>query len=338
MLKEALFYNKKAEKSVDCFLCNHYCHITDAGFGFCGVRLNKNGTLYSLNYGRLIAANMDPIEKKPLYHFLPGTMSYSVACVGCNFRCDFCQNWEISQAAEAKKLGIGDFEVLPEKVVKEALKNNCPSISYTYTEPTIYFELAYETAELASAKGLSNIFVTNGYMTKEALKYVSPYLDAANVDLKSFREDFYQKICKAKLKPVLDNIRLMRELDIWVEITTLVVPGKNDSEEELNDIAAFLAGVDKNMPWHISAFHPDYKLTGLTATPQTTLERAFKIAKSHKLNYVYVGNARIGCGENTYCGFCSKMLIERDGFFIVNNNLEEGRCKYCKQPIEGIWK
>jgi pyruvate formate lyase activating enzyme len=336
-MKEALFYTKNSDKSVQCFLCNHHCQIAAGSLGFCGVRLNTGGILYALNYDKLVAANIDPIEKKPLYHFLPGTTSYSIACAGCNFRCDFCQNWEISQATEAKKLGVEGFGVLPEKIVQEALRNNCPSISYTYTEPTIYFELAYQTAKLAAEKELYNIFVTNGYMSKEALEYISPYLDAANIDLKSFHQDFYQKVCKAKLEPVLENIKLMRKLDIWVEVTTLVVTGRNDSDEELDDIAVFLAGVDKDIPWHISAFHPDYKLTDLAATPPATLERAYKIGKSRGLKHVYIGNARTSYGENTYCAFCSEMLIERNGFLIISNNLKEGRCKYCNQPVKGIW-
>lgn len=310
--------------------------IRNGGYGFCRVRLNKEGTLYSLSYDRLVAANIDSIEKKPLYHFLTGTMSYSIACVGCNFRCDFCQNWEISQVKEVEKIGVNNFETLPEKIITEALRNNCPSISYTYTEPTIYFELAYNTAKLAREKGLYNVFVTNGYMSKDALEYISPYLNAANVDLKSFREEFYHKICKGALAPVLENIRLMRKLNIWVEVTTLVIPGSNDSQAELNDIADFLSSVDKDIPWHISAFHPEYKFRDSISTPLATLERAYKIGKSHKLNYVYIGNAHTDYGENTYCPYCSNLLIKRSGFFVESKEIKEGKCGYCGEKIAGV--
>jgi len=337
-MKEALFYTKKPDKSVNCFLCNHHCRINDGAYGFCNVRLNKGGTLYSLNYNKLVAANIDPIEKKPLYHFLPGTKSYSIACIGCNFRCDFCQNWEISQSLEAQKLGVSEFENSAQNIVSETIRNGCPSISYTYTEPTIYFEFAFETAKLAKEKGLYNVFVTNGYMTKEALEYIKPYLNAANVDLKSFRDDFYRKTCKATLKPVLENIRLMKEMGIWIEVATLVVPGLNDSDQELNDIAHFLAGVDENICWHISAFHPDYQLTDITSTPVVTLERAYKIAKAHKLKFVYIGNMPTDYGENTYCPACSKLLIKRSGFFVESKKIKEGKCGYCGQKIEGCWQ
>ncbi|MFA5337065.1 MAG: AmmeMemoRadiSam system radical SAM enzyme [Candidatus Omnitrophota bacterium] len=335
-MKEALFYTKNSDNTVDCFLCNHYCHIKDENYGICSVRLNKKGTLYSLSYGKVVAANIDPIEKKPLYHFLPGSKSYSIACVGCNFKCGFCQNWQISQAAIAKDLSLLEYRLSPKGIVEQALSNNCPSISYTYTEPTIYFEFAYEVAKLAKEKGLYNVFVTNGYMSRQSLQDIKPYLDAANVDLKSFSEDFYRKICKASLKPVLENIILMKKLGFWIEITTLVIPGKNDAKFELKQIAEFIASVDKNIPWHISRFHPDFEFTEIEATSPESLSLAYDIAKGAGLKYVYIGNMDTDY-ENTICPACNKVLIKRKGFSVESKNINQGRCGYCEEQIEGVW-
>lgn len=336
-MKEALFYNKNQDKSVDCFLCNHHCHIENETHGICNVRLNKKGTLYSLNYGKVITANADPIEKKPLYNFLPGSYSYSIACVGCNFQCGFCQNWQISQAKIAKDLPLREYELKAKNIVEEAISNNCPSISYTYTEPTVYFEFADECAKLANKKGVKNIFVSNGYMGKEAIERIKPYLSAANIDLKSFSENFYRQICKASLKPVLDNIALMKESGIWLEITTLLIPGKNDSKKEITDIAGFISSLDKNIPWHISAFHPDFEFTEIAPTSLSCLELAYTIAKEQGLKYVYIGNTR-NKYENTICPYCDKVIIERKGFMVVNNKVENGKCLYCQEPIAGIWQ
>ncbi|MDD5194377.1 MAG: AmmeMemoRadiSam system radical SAM enzyme [Candidatus Omnitrophica bacterium] len=337
-MKEASFYDKKESKRTDCFLCNHFCHIPAGKTGLCAVRINQEGTLYSLSYGKVIAANIDPIEKKPLFHFLPGSPSYSIACMGCNFQCDFCQNWQISQAQEAKKAGLKAQDIEPEKIVNDAFINHCPSISYTYTEPTIYFEFAYECSKLAKEKGLRNIFVTNGYMSSQAIQAIAPYLDAANVDLKSFSEEFYKKICKAKLQPVLQTIALMNRLDIWVEVTTLLIPGLNDSAQELSQIASFIASVDKNIPWHISAFHPDYRRTQIKHTQAAQLEKAQQIGKEKGLAFVYTGNITIQNGENTYCPNCNKAIIERLGFSVKNNIITHGACKNCGQLIKGVWQ
>ena len=334
-MKEALFYNKESDSSVSCFLCPHHCHIADGGIGICGVRANRGGTLYSLNYAKVISANIDPIEKKPLFHFFPGSSAYSIASVGCNFKCDFCQNWQISQVSEAKRLGVEGVEVSPEKIVADAKENDCKSISYTYTEPTIFFEFAYDCAKLAKSKGLYNNFVTNGYISKEALEHISGYLDAANVDLKSFRDDFYRTVCKGSLEPVLDTIRLMKKLDIWVEVTTLVVPGQNDSSGELSDIAGFISSVDKDIPWHISRFHPDYKSTTPSATPLSKLEEAYQIGKDKGLKYIYIGNIYTQRGENTYCPFCNELVIKRIGFSVEAINIKESRCDYCGSEIAG---
>lgn len=335
-MKEALLYEKLDNQLVHCFLCAHHCRIAHQKFGFCVVRQNIEGRLYTHVYGKPIAIHVDPIEKKPLYHFLPATFSFSIATIGCNFHCGFCQNWEISQARTRDGEELDKGEVSPEKIVQDAIKNNCRSISYTYTEPTIFFEYALDIAKIAKEKGLYNIFVTNGYMTKECLQMIKPYLHAANVDLKFFNESSYKKICAASLEPVLNSIRLMHTLGIWVEVTTLVVTGENDSDEELTGIAKFIAGVDKNMPWHISRFHPDYKFTGYNATPESTLKRAQEIGKKAGLTYIYVGNV-IGCGNDTYCANCKRLLIKREYFSVLEDNIKEGKCAYCDTIIPGVF-
>lgn len=333
MKKEALLYQKLDNKHVQCNLCAHRCKVADSKFGFCGVRQNIDGTLYTHAYGEVIAAHIDPIEKKPLYHFFPGSFAFSMATIGCNFHCGFCQNWEISQNS-FRDGGSGGEKWSPHEIVQAALENNCKSISYTYTEPTIFFEYALETAKLAKERGLYNNFVTNGYMTRECLEMAEPYLDAANVDLKFFRDESYKKICKASLEPVLDSIKLMHKLGIWVEVTTLVVPGENDSEQELSDIADFISSVDKNMPWHISRFHPDYKFTDHQATPESTLKKALDLGRKAGLNYVYAGNV-YGWGNDTYCPNCEELLIKREIFNVQENHIRHGACQFCSAAIPG---
>jgi pyruvate formate lyase activating enzyme len=301
------------------------------------VRRNQGGVLYTAAYARLVAYQVDPVEKKPLYHFLPGTNSYSIAALGCNFRCGFCQNWEISQPSAAKdSFAVSGEEMAPREIVEQALKSGCKSISYTYTEPTVFFEYALETARLAKEKGLGNIFVTNGFMTAECLKMLRPWLDAANVDLKFFREESYQRICRGRLQPVLDAICLMKEMGVWVEITTLVVPGENDSAAELGNIAQFISCIDKGMPWHVSRFHPDYKFIVQPATPLETLRQAEKIGRSAGLQFVYVGNVS-GFGSDTFCPQCKKAIIKRDGFAVLQYNMERGQCAFCRAHIPGVF-
>jgi pyruvate formate lyase activating enzyme len=335
MLKEAMLYEKLEDDLVHCFLCNHYCRIKPGDFGFCGVRQNQQGTLKTLVYGEAIAAGVDPIEKKPLYHFLPGSSSYSIATIGCNFRCQFCQNWQISQASKKDPDKLPGQNLEPTIVVEKALENNCKSISYTYTEPTIFFEYAYDTTILAKEKGLYNNFVTNGYMTKQAIDAINPYLDAANIDLKSFRDSFYRQTCQGSLQPVLDSISYMKELGIWVEITTLIIPGQNDSEKELNDIVEFIAGIDKDIPWHISRFHPSYKNANSYLTPEATLQEAYNLGKKAGLNYIYLGN--IGQSQKTICPNCKKVVIERGLFYPLKLNLSRNRCAFCQQEIQGVF-
>ncbi|MEW6008758.1 MAG: AmmeMemoRadiSam system radical SAM enzyme [Candidatus Omnitrophota bacterium] len=334
MIKEAMLYERLEADRVHCFLCSHHCKISPSQFGICAVRKNEAGSLKTLVYAEAIAAAIDPIEKKPLYHFFPGSTSFSIATVGCNFRCGFCQNWQISQANKKKNGSLG-YELIPEEVVRQAKSSGSKSISYTYTEPTIFFEYAFDTSQIAKKQGIYNNFVTNGYMTKEALETVYPFLDAANVDLKSFSEDFYKKICGARLAPVLDSIRLMRKFDIWVEITTLIVPGLNDSEDELKKIAEFIASVGIEIPWHVSRFHPDYKITDNKPTPIQTLRLAKSIGEAAGLRYVYMGN--VFEGNNTYCYNCKGLLIERQGLSITKVLLQEGKCPTCKSTIDGVF-
>lgn len=329
-MKEAMFYKVLQEGKVRCELCPHQCEILPGKRGICRVRENRNGILYSLNYQRLIAAHIDPIEKKPLFHFYPGSHSYSIAAIGCNFHCLHCQNWSISQVQGDV---IKGEEISSENIVQDALDNNCVSISYTYTEPTIYYETAYDTSKIAHNKGLKNIFVTNGYISPEALKNIAPYLDAANIDLKAINEKFYNTVCGAKLQPVLDSIKLYYQLGIWIEITTLIIPGYNDDSNELRQIARFIADIDKSIPWHVTAFYPTYKLNNTPATPLSTLENAYTIGKEEGLKYVYQGN--IGQGENTYCPSCGKLLVKRN-FFNIKNQIDDGKCPFCGYKIQGI--
>ena len=336
MIREALLYEKLDNKRVHCNLCAHRCTIKPARRGICGVRENKDGVLYTLVYGTLIAENIDPIEKKPFFHVYPGSLSYSIATVGCNFSCEFCQNHEISQMPRSTLMITGK-DVAPEEIVAQAKKSGSKTIAYTYTEPTIYFELAYDTAKIAHENGLKNVFVTNGFMTPEAIDTIAPYLAAANVDLKSFRDDFYKKQCGARLKPVLESLKKMKELGIWVEITTLLIPDLNDSDEELKDIAQFIAALGKETPWHISRFHPQFKMNSLPVTPVASLHRATEIGKQSGLKYVYSGNVPGDEGEGTYCFNCQKLLIERYGFKIVSVNLTGNKCSNCGTVLEGIF-
>ncbi len=327
-MKEAMLYDKLENNEVQCALCAHRCLIKPGRLGICGVRENRDGTLYSLVYAQAISANVDPIEKKPLYHFLPGTGAFSIATVGCNFRCAFCQNADISQASKSKGWGRWGQELPPEQVVDLAQKYRCASIAYTYTEPTVFFEYAYDTAQIATARGIKNVFVTNGYMTEEALGKIEPYLDAANVDLKGFTDEFYRRTCGAQLQPVLDSIRLMHQMGVLVEVTTLIVPGHNDSDEELRRIARFLADISPDLPWHISRFVPHYKMTDVPPTPVETLHRAAEIGYETGLRYVYAGNVPGDRYESTYCPGCGEVAIQRFGYH-TQVKLDGNRCRNC---------
>lgn len=335
MTREAMLYDKLTDKNVHCNLCAHGCVIKPGRRGICGVRENKDGVLYSLVYGTLIAEHIDPIEKKPFFHVYPGSRSYSVAAVGCNFRCEFCQNHEISQMPRTTRMIMGD-DIEPAEIVARARQSDCRTIAYTYTEPTIYFETAYEIARLASDQGIKNVFVTNGFMSTAALETIRPYLIAANVDLKSFREDFYKKECGARLQPVLDSLSKMKQMGIWLEITTLLIPSLNDSDEELKDIAEFIAGLGRETPWHISRFHPQYKMLDKEVTPVSALHRARDIGREAGLKYIYSGNVPGDEGESTYCSQCGNCLIERYGFQVRRTSLKDNKCSLCGASLEGV--
>jgi pyruvate formate lyase activating enzyme len=317
-----------ADTWVRCDLCAHHCRIPPGKSGICGVRANHDGELYTLVYGKAITAHVDPMEKKPLYHFLPGSLIFSIATAGCNFHCGFCQNWDISQMSKGERGQISGESFAPDQVVAAARRANCRSIAYTYSEPTIFFEYAYDTALLAHQAGLKNVFVTNGYQTAETVGLMKGVIDAANVDLKAFRDATYRKVCGARLQPVLDAIQMMHAAGIWVEVTTLVVPGQNDSISELRDIAHFIAGVSPDMPWHISRCHPDYKMLHVDATPRETLLRAAEIGKDEGLRYVYVGNMPGAGHEDTHCPSCDHTVIRRLGYS-VRNELKGVQCPQC---------
>jgi len=333
---EALLYEKQEDRRVRCALCSHRCRIEPGKRGICAVRENREGVLVSLVYGALIAENVDPIEKKPLFHCLPGSRSYSIATAGCNFCCSFCQNHEISQMPREEGRIVGRRRT-PEEVVEATLRSGSKSIAYTYTEPTVYFEFAHDTAVIAKSKGIRNVFVTNGYMTPEMLRMAAPWLDAANVDLKAFRDDFYRSQCGARLEPVLENLRLMKELGIWVEVTTLLIPGLNDSDVELRDLAGFVRSLGPETPWHISRFHPRYRMTEKGPTPAEAIHRAAAIGKAAGLKYVYSGNIPGDAGENTACAACGQLLIGRYGFSVERQDLAGSACPRCGAPLDGIF-
>ena len=336
MYKEAMLYEPLEGNAVHCFLCNHHCRIKEGEAGFCRVRKNIEGKLYTLAYGKTVAANSDPIEKKPLYHFLPGTLSFSIATMGCNFHCGFCQNWQISQIEEEGLPELPGRPLSPKQIVEEAQKAGCKSIAYTYTEPTIFFEYAHDTAKIAKEAGLANVFVTNGFMTKEALETISEYLDAANVDLKSFDNEFYKTVCQGRLKPVLNTIGTMKELGIWVEVTTLIIPDQNDGDEELKNIAGFIAGVSPDIPWHISRFQPGYQYKDAYPTPAETLRKAYDIGKEAGLRFIYIGNLP-GEERDTLCPSCETTVIRRGGYFASENRLKGSQCPECGATLPGVF-
>jgi pyruvate formate lyase activating enzyme len=336
-LREAAFYGKLSNNAVRCQLCSHYCTIQPGKLGICQVRQNIDGILYTLVYGRVISQHVDPVEKKPLYHFYPGSTAYSIAAPGCNFRCRWCQNWQISQMPREQHVITG-FQVTPEQIVAEAVETSSHSIAYTYTEPTMFFEFAYDTARLAHAAGIHNIFVSDGYMTAAALAHMQPYLDAANIDLKSFRDTTYRRYIGARLQPVLDSLVRFKQMGIWLEVTTLVIPGINDEPDELRDIARFIANeLGADTPWHISRFFPGYQMMEHQPTPLSTLDQAYHSGLEAGLDYVYVGN--VGTTEaynDTRCPHCGTHLIQRRGYTITRNQIEAGRCPDCGMAIAGV--
>ena len=336
MMTEAKFWQQMPGEKVQCNLCRFHCHIVPRRRGRCGVRENRDGQLVTLVYVRAISENLDPIEKKPLYHFYPGSKSLSIATVGCNFRCLHCQNYQISQWPHEHQ-DIPGETLAPEQIVKHALTSRSISISYTYTEPTIYYEYAYDTAVLAHRAGIKNVFVTNGYTTTEALEAIAPYLDAANVDLKGFSDKAYKEVTGASLNGVLDGLRDYRRLGIWLEVTTLMIPGHNDGDDELRELAKFLVEeLGPDVPWHVSAFYPTYKMMDRPPTPITTLYRAREIGREAGLNYVYLGNVGDPGASDTCCPGCGKVVIRRQRLLFSGSKIKDNCCRACGHLIAGV--
>ncbi|WP_029911328.1 AmmeMemoRadiSam system radical SAM enzyme [Pelobacter seleniigenes] len=335
-MKKALLFESLDNNRVRCRLCAHYCVIAPGRRGICQVRENRNGVLYTLVYGRTISRNVDPIEKKPLYHFLPGSRAFSIAAPGCNFHCDWCQNWEISQQPREGQIIAGQ-ELAPEAVVKEALAAGCRSVAYTYTEPTVFFEYCLDTARCARDNGLRNVFISNGYMSAEMLAQLHPWLDAANIDLKAFRDTTYQRFAGGRLQPVLDNLKRLHDYGIWTEVTTLLIPGLNDSAAELRELAEFMVReLGPETPWHVSRFFPQYKQNDRPPTPPQTILEAVEIGRAAGLQYIYPGN--LAQKTQTRCPGCGAVLIERDGFRVGLMRVTTASCcPECGAQVGGIW-
>lgn len=333
-MKEADFY-EKLDGKLRCDLCPHHCLIEEGQRGLCGIKKNQDGKLIALTYGKPCATHVDPIEKKPLYHVHPGSSQFSIATVGCNFKCAFCQNWRISQAEPEV---TSERKVPPEKVVEMAKKNDCEGIAYTYTEPTVFFEYAFDIAKLAKEEGLSNYFITNGFISPEPLKKITPYLDAANIDLKSFKPEFYKELAGARLEPVKKAIKLYYKNDIWIELTNLIIPGYNNDEGSIRKMVRWVIDeLGPDVPLHLSRFFPAYKMKDVEPTPKSFLKKAYGIAKNEGLNFVYVGNIRDPEASNTYCPECGALLIERNGLRLVSNKIEDGKCPNCGSKVPGLF-
>lgn len=333
-MKEASYYKILEEGIVECELCPHNCKIAQNRYGVCGVRVNRDSKLYTLNYAKPVAMNIDPIEKKPLFHFLPSSKAFSIGTVGCNLGCKHCQNWEISTA---RPESIDTQEVVPEKVIELAKKSGANTIAYTYNEPTIFFEYGIECSKIARENKLKNIIVSNGFINPDPLKEWCKLLDGANIDLKSFNQGFYKEVCAARLEPVLESLKILKSKKVWLEITNLIIPGLNDSFEEIRFMCEWIKGnLGREVPLHLSRFHPDYKMQSVPATPIDTLEKAKQIAEEY-LDYVYIGNILSEKHENTYCPNCNHLLIQRSNFQIIENNIKEKRCIKCNYSIPGIW-
>lgn len=339
MSSPAWLSKKLDDGRIACEACNQHCKLSEGEYGICGIRKVEHGELLLLTYGLAAAVNIDPIEKKPMFHFLPDSKIFSFGTVGCNFSCKFCQNADISQYPQEHHHDIAGEPLSPAMAIELALRYDCKSIAYTYNEPVVFFEYTYDTAKLAHEAGLKNIYVTSGYETHKAIDTIAPYLDGMNIDIKGYSQSFYKDICGGSLKPVLDTVEYAYEKGIWIETTTLLIPGYNDSEDEIRSIAAFQASIDRSMPWHISGFHPMYKMPNTPRTPPHTLRRAYEIGIEEGLKHVYVGNIDDKARESTYCPQCGFMVIERHGHIgeHVSNHLSNGNCPQCYTPIKGIW-
>ncbi|MGB2764711.1 MAG: AmmeMemoRadiSam system radical SAM enzyme [Candidatus Aminicenantaceae bacterium] len=332
---EARYYKKHPDREIECLLCPRYCKLGDKERGYCGVRENIGGTYYTLVYGKACAIHVDPIEKKPLFHYLPKSSTLSIATAGCNVNCKFCQNWEISQVRAEQ---VYNYDLPPRSVVENAQKYDCPVIAYTYTEPVVFYEYMYDTSIEARKKGIRNVVITGGYINPEPLEELIKVVDGIKVDLKAFSQEFYTSYVKGKLKPVLEAIKIISKSNVWLEIVYLVIPTLNDGTEKIREMCQWiLKEIGPDVPLHFSRFHPMYLVKNLPPTPLSTLERVYKIAQKEGLHYVYIGNVPGHRAENTYCPQCKKIIIQRSGYQIKNINLTGGRCKFCNNLIPGIW-
>ena len=322
----------EGEAHIVCQLCRHYCRLKEGQRGFCGVNKNREGRLENLVYGHPVALNVDPVEKKPLYHLLPGSNALSLGTVGCNFKCPFCQNWNISQERVVDKKTVRS----PSRIVELAVEEGVASIAYTYNEPTVFYPYARDIGTMARERGIKNIFVSNGFFSKEIAKDMPHWLDGVNIDLKSWDDGYYRRVLKGGLEGVKETLKRMVGEGIWVEVTTLIVPGENDSDATLQEMAAFIANrLGKHVPWHLSAFHPDYKMRETESTPVDTLFRAKQIGQEAGLHYIYLGNVPVH--GDTHCPSCGTLLIDRTGYSVTVNRLEKGHCPHCQRKIEGCW-
>ncbi len=332
---QAMFSGPSSDGRIVCGLCPHSCRLKEGQTGICGVRKNLGGELFSLNSDKVAAIHSDPIEKKPLYHFLPGSESLSIAAMGCNFKCRFCQNHSISMVDDLSE--IAGEKIKPEEIIDAANRAGASSISYTYTEPTIFYELMYETAKAAKASGIKNVMVSNGYISSEPLERIIPFMDGANIDLKSFSNDFYLQNCGGRLAPVLDTIRTLNNSDCWLELTTLLIPGLNSSDEEIDEIISFIADTSSEIPWHISRFFPHFREQNRNATDTQHIEEVLEKAEAGGIKFVYGGNFDSGKWGNTRCSECGEILIKRRGYFTEIKNISGGKCTNCNAEIAGVW-
>lgn len=332
-MEEALFYKKLKNTIVQCRLCPHYCTIKNNELGRCKVRKNIDGKVYSLSYEHPVALNVDPIEKKPLYHFLPGEKAFSVGMAGCNLKCQHCQNWDISQKGPEE---LPTPKISAKEIIEQTKKHNCPIIAYTYSEPLVSYEYVLEIAKLAKKQGLKNVIVSNSFINPEPLKNLCKYIDAANIDLKSINDGFYKKICGARVNPVLESLKILKAEGVWLEITNLIIPGLNDSDKDVKELVSWIKENLGDAVLHFTAFYPTYKLSHLHPTPASKLQKARKIAIDAGMMHVYTGNI-IGGEDNTYCPKCGFLLIKRRLFSIIENNLNKSRCYKCNEKIDGIW-
>jgi pyruvate formate lyase activating enzyme len=335
-LKEAMFYEKLDEKTIKCVLCPRYCRLSNGMMGFCRARKSIKGKHYSLVYGNPTVVNIDPIEKKPLFHFLPSTTAFSIATSGCNFRCKYCQNWQISQSSPEETV---NQYLLPQEVVNKSIEYKCPTIAYTYTEPSIFYEYMLDTAKIARIYGRKNIYHSNGSLNPAPAEELSLYLDAANIDLKGFTQEFYSQVTEGYLETVLNTLKILKKNKVWIEITNLVVPALNDDLNSIREMATWIRdNLGRDTPVHFSRFQPQYKLVNLSSTPISTLERARDIAMEIGLNFVYIGNVPGHIAESTYCPKCKKSVILRRGYSVLDINLDnQGKSKCCGYPIAGVW-